>query len=256
MTAALATPSPSPVLTVAPIPLPRLFAVEWSKATDTRAARWLLGLTAVASVLVLFIPLIAKHKLAQTFGNYLDFPSIALTTLLPVVSILTLTSEWTQRTVLTTFTQEPRRARVIGAKVAVSAAMALVAAVFGGLVALGGVGIADALGRHVHYGIGAAHLIGYGVFILLNILMAVAFGALLHNTSAAIVMFFVVPTAFSFLGFAWSWAEHWLDPGTVFNYALDGKWAGHAGPLAVCTVLWVLLPLAGGIVRTVRREIK
>jgi ABC-2 type transport system permease protein len=256
MTATLAPPSASPVQATAPIPLPRLFAVEWSKATDTRAARWLIGLTAVASVLVLLIPLIAKHKLHQTYGNYLDFPSIALTTLLPVVSILTLTSEWTQRTVLTTFTQEPRRARVIGAKVAVSAAMAMVAAVFGGLVALGGVGIADVLGRHVHYGIGAGHLVGYGVFVLLNILMAVAFGALLHNTSAAIVVFFVLPTAFGFLGLAWSWAENWIDPGTVFNYTLHGEWSGHAGPLVLCTLLWVILPLAAGIVRTVRREIK
>ena len=94
------------------------------------------------------------------------------------------------------------------------------------------------------------------MFVLLNILMAVAFGALLHNTPAAIVMFFVVPTAFSFLGMAWSWAQRWVDPGTVFNYALDGKWAGHAGPLVTCTLIWVLAPLAAGIVRTVRREIK
>lgn len=256
MTATLVPTSASPVSTTAAIPLPRLFAVEWRKATDTRAARWLIGLTAVASVLVLLIPLIAKHKLAQTFGNFLEYPSIALTTLLPVVSILTLTSEWTQRTVLTTFTQEPRRARVIGAKVAVSAAMALVAAVFGALVALGGVGIADAAGRHVGYGIGAGHLIGYGVFVLINILMAVAFGALLHNTSAAIVVYFVLPTAFGFLGIAFNWVQNWINPGQVFNYALNGDWRGHAGPLVLCTLLWVLVPLAAGIVRTVRREIK
>jgi ABC-2 type transport system permease protein len=256
MTATLAPPSPPSVQTTAPIPFARLFAVEWRKATDTRAARWLIALTAVGSVLVLLIPLIAKHKLAQTFGNFLEFPAIALVTLLPVVSILTLTTEWTQRTVLTTFTQEPRRTRVVGAKVAVSVAMVAVAAVFGALVALGGVGIADALGRDVHYGIGAGHLIGFVVFVLLNVLMGVAYGALLHNTSAAIVVNFVVPTAFSVLGLAVTSVQRWFDPNTVFDYTRHGAWSGHAGPLVVCTVLWVLLPLAAGVLRTVRREIK
>ncbi len=50
------------------------------------------------------------------------------------MSILTLTSEWNQRTALTTFTQESRRMRVTGAKVAVSLLLGGVAALFGGLV--------------------------------------------------------------------------------------------------------------------------
>jgi hypothetical protein len=255
MTATLA-PTSSPVHTVAPIPFGRLFAVEWSKATDTRAARWLLGLTGAAAVLALLIPLIAHHKVGQTFGEYLGFPAIALTVLLPIVSILTLTSEWTQRTVLTTFTQEPRRVRVIGAKVTVSFVMAVVGAVVGAGIALGGLAVSSALGRNVHWGISGGHLLGYAVFIVLNILMAVAFGALLHNSAAAIVVFFVLPTAFSVLGVAVSSVQRWVDPGTVFNYTLNGRWAGHAAPLLVCTLLWVLLPLAAGFVRTVRREIK
>ena len=39
---------------------------------------------------------------------------------LPVVAILMLTSEWSQRSAFTTFTQEPRRIRVVNAKLAAS----------------------------------------------------------------------------------------------------------------------------------------
>jgi ABC-type transport system involved in multi-copper enzyme maturation permease subunit len=216
----------------------------------------LIGLTGALAVLALLIPLIAHNKIDQKFGEYLGFPTIALTVLLPVVSILTLTSEWTQRTVLTTFTQEPRRARVVWAKVAVSVAMAGVGAVVGAGIALGGLAISSALGRDVQWSVSGGHLFGYALFIVLNILMAVAFGALLHNTAAAIVLFFIVPTAFSLIGVAVSVIQRWFDPGTVFNYALESEWAGHGGPLLLCAAIWVVLPLAAGVVRTVRREIK
>jgi len=63
---------------------------------------------------------LAPSSIDQTYTSYLAFAAVGLTILLPVVSILTLTSEWSQRTALTTFTQEPRRTRVINAKVTVS----------------------------------------------------------------------------------------------------------------------------------------
>ena len=69
-------------------------------------------------------PLLAPSSIDQTYTSYLGFAAIGLTILLPVVSILTLTSEWSQRTALTTFTQEPRRMRVINAKIAVSLMLA------------------------------------------------------------------------------------------------------------------------------------
>src|SRR5207247_9033606 len=87
------------------------------KATDTPAARWLILTVALTTTGLMLAPLLAKNTIDQTQTSYLAFAALALTVLLPVVSILTLTSEWTQRTVLATFTQEPRRARVIKARV-------------------------------------------------------------------------------------------------------------------------------------------
>ena len=126
----------------AAIPFSRLVRVEWGKATDTRAARWLLALVAASTIGLMLAPLLAPASIDQTYTSYLGFAAIGLTILLPVVSILTLTSEWSQRTVLTTFTQEPRRTRVINAKVTVSLLLAAGAAVFGGLVTAAGLGLA------------------------------------------------------------------------------------------------------------------
>jgi hypothetical protein len=99
-------------------------------------------------------------------------------------------------------------------------------------------------------------LVGFPLFLLLNILMGTAFGAALHNSAAAIVLFFVLPTVCGFLGQAVHAVQDWFDPNTVFSWVLVGNWSGHAANVLVCTATWVILPLAVGFVRTVRREIK
>ena len=65
-----------------------------------------------------------------------------------MVAILTLTSEWSQRTVPAIFTQEPRRMRVIKAKITVSLMLGASAAAFGGLVTAAGLGAAAASAGH------------------------------------------------------------------------------------------------------------
>jgi hypothetical protein len=260
MTTTLTAPAPTPTATgvapVAGIPFARLLRVEWGKATDTRAARWLIAITAVATVAIMLAPVLAKHSVSQTWRNYVDFPAFVLATLLPVVAILTLTTEWTQRTVLTTFTQEPRRGRVVSAKVLVSVLLALAAAAFGGVVSGAAGWLVEAGGRDITGHFGWAQFVGFPLFLLLNILMGTAFGAALHNSAAAIVLFFVLPTACGFLGEAVHPVQTWFDTSTVFSWVLTGDWSGHAANVVVCTATWVALPLAAGLVRTLRREIK
>jgi ABC-2 type transport system permease protein len=259
MTATLTTPVPVASSTrsgspASAIPFRRLVSVEWSKATDTRAARWLLLTIAVASAGFLLVPMLNQG--AQTYEHYLMFPALVLGTLLPIVSIMTLTGEWTQRTVLTTFTQEPRRGRVVNAKVVVSVLLGLVGALFGAVTTAVALGIVAATGRHLDADLSVGVLLGFLLFIALNVLMGVAFGALLHNTAAAIVLFLVLPTAFGILGAAVESLGHWLDPSTTFGWVLDNDWGGHTPQILTGTLLWVVVPLVGGLVRTVRREIK
>jgi ABC-2 type transport system permease protein len=247
--------APSPAATFAGIPFSRLLRVEWGKATDTRSARWLLALVAASTVGLMLAPLLAPSSIDQTYPSYLGFAAIGLTVLLPVVSILTLTSEWSQRTVLTTFTQEPRRSRVVNAKVAVSLLLAAGAAVFGGLVTAAGLAVAAASGRELDANLNAGVLVGYLLFVLLNVLTGVAFGALLHNSAAAIVLYFALPTAFALLGQALTSLAQWIDSSTTFDWLLRGEWSGHTPQILVSVAVWVAIPLAAGLFRTTRREI-
>ncbi len=243
-------------LTATGIPFGRLVRAEWGKATDTRAARWLMVLTGVATIAIMAAPALAAGSIDQTYLDYLSFAAIFLTSLLPIVGILALTSEWTQRTALTTFVQEPRRARVVWAKVVATVLVSLAAAAFGAVVVAATVGTVAAFGRHLDANLGIAQLLGFPLFVVVNMLIGSAFGAVLQNTAAAIVLMFVLPIGFGVLGAVLHAVGDWLDPGTTFNWLLLGQWDGHAAQLATATVLWIVLPLVAGVWRTVHREIK
>jgi ABC-2 type transport system permease protein len=238
------------------IPFSRLLRVEWGKTTDTRAARWLLLTVALTTTGLMLAPLLAKNAIDQTQASYLACAALALTVLLPVVSILTLTSEWSQRTVLTTFTQEPRRARVIQAKVCVSLILAALGSAFAALVTAAAVTLAELSGRHISADISTSRVIGFALFVLLNMLMGVAFGALLHNTAAAIVLFFALPMAFTAAGTALKSIGQWIDPSRTFGWVLQADWSGHLPQILTSTMIWLIAPLAAGRVWASHREIK
>lgn len=238
-----------------PIPFGRLWRVEWTKATGTRAARWLLALIGLSTVAITLAPLLAPSRIEQTFAGYLSFAAAPLSILLPVVSILTLTSEWSSRSALATFTLEPRRLRVLGAKMVVAAMMSGLAALFGGLVTAAGLGVASVSGREVDTTVTAELAAGFVVFMLVNVYMAVALGALLHSSAAAIVASFVLPTTFAGLGQASDLIAKWIDPSTSLNWLLRGEWWGHVTPIAVALVFWIALPLTAGLFRTAHRDV-
>jgi len=97
----------TPQAYLAPIPFTRLLRAEWRKTTGTRAARWLLGATALTTVAGLAVPLAFSHNVAQTRASYLLWAGLGLSRLLPIVMMLAMTAEWSQRTALTTFTLVP-----------------------------------------------------------------------------------------------------------------------------------------------------
>jgi ABC-2 type transport system permease protein len=86
--------------------------------------------------------------------------------------------------------------------------------------------------------------------------MGVAFGALLHNTAAAIVLFFALPTAFTVASTALKSIGQWIDPSQTFGWVLEADWSGHLPQILASTTIWLILPLAAGLIRTVHREIK
>ena len=197
----------------------------------------------------------ARSSSDQTYAGYLRYAATGLSILLPVVAILTLTSEWSQRTVLTTFTQEPRRLRVVTAKITVSVLLGAAAAVFGGLVTAAGLGVAAASGRTVDANLDAGLVLGYLLYVMLNVMTGVALGALVHHSAVAIVLSFVLPIGFGLLGQTSQAVADWLDYTTAFTQVLSGEWSGHTTQILVAVALWIAAPLAVGLGRTVRREI-
>ncbi len=240
---------------VRPIPFPRLVRVEWGKATDTRAARWLLALVALSTIGMMLAPVLAPTSIDQTYTSYLRVAALALSILLPVVAILLFTGEWSQRGVFTTFTQEPRRIRVVNAKLAVSLLMGGGAAIFGGVVTAAGLGLASASGRVLDANLTAGAVTGYLLFVLLNVFAGVALGALLQSSATAIAASFALPAAFALLGAASKLVAEWIDMSKPFNWVLENEWGGHVPQISVSVLFWVVVPLAAGVVRTMRRDV-
>ena len=79
---------------------------------DTRAGRWLLISIAALTPLVLVIQLIVAASQDQdvTFINFVRRTNTPMGILLPVLGVMSVTSEWSQRTAMVTFTLEPHRA--------------------------------------------------------------------------------------------------------------------------------------------------
>jgi ABC-2 type transport system permease protein len=238
-----------------PIPFSRLVRVEWGKATDTRAARWLLALVALSTAGVMLAPVLAPTSFDQTYASYLRVAAIGVTILLPVVAILMFTGEWSQRSVMTTFTQEPRRIRVLNAKLAVSMVLGGGGAVFGGAVTAAGLGLAAASGRALEANLTVGGITGYLLFVLLNVLAGVALGALLQSSATAIAASYALPVAFVLLGTASTLVSDWIDMNTTWNWVLENDWAGHVPQISFSIVFWVAVPLAAGVVRTIRRDV-
>jgi len=236
--------------TLAPPPLARLVLVELRKAVDTRAGRWLLVLIALIAVGAAILTGVTGSDGDRNLVHVLGDTSQLVAVLLPVLGILLVTSEWSQRTALTTFTLVPRRERVIAAKAAAGALLAVAATVVCVAVSAAVLLIADH-GRAALWP-DSGRAIGYAaVFQALNLLLGVGFGLLFRSTPVAIVVYFAAPTAWSILTStvsALAGTGRWLDPSTAWNHLAGGTLTATTGAqVGTAAAVWIVLPvLAGG----------
>jgi ABC-type transport system involved in multi-copper enzyme maturation permease subunit len=247
----LYAPTAAPVTPATlPPPLARLARIELRKAVDTRAGRWLLVLIALVAVAGAVITAVTGEAGERNLLHVLGDTSQLVSVLLPVLGILLVTSEWSQRTALTTFTLVPRRSRIIAAKVGAGALLAAGATAV--CVAVSAVALLAADYGRAGMWPDAGRAIGYAfVFQILNLLLGVGFGLLFRSTPVAIVVYFVVPTAWSILTSAISALTatgRWLDPSVAWNHLAGGTvTAATWAQIATTAAVWVVLPvLAGG----------
>lgn len=245
----------------AAIPFERLVRTELRKLYDTRASRWLLMAIAALTPVVIAVLVVALSPKDLTFNKLVDFSSTPEKMLLPALGILAMTSEWSQRTGLVTFTLVPHRRRILTAKFVATLCLGIAAtAVMFAACAVGNV-LAAAL-RHGDgsWSFGFAGFGGITLVMLIGLIEGMAFGMALLVTPVAIVLFYVLPNVwsavFATVGGLKS-AEAWVDLSEATGNFYNDKMTGTGWlQLLVALSIWVLLPLAIGVWRVNRTEVK
>ena len=231
----------------------RLTTVELRKMTDTRAGFWLqlavVGLTlAIAGIIVGF-----GEDADMAFEKMLQATIQPSANLLPVIGILLVSSEWSQRTAQVTFTLVPKRMRVMASKVLASLSVAVVAYAVSIVVALVA---AAAAGGDMSL---SAALVGQiAVLFAIAMVGGVAFGALFLASAPAIVAYLLAPIAWAaFLSIpAFDAIAPWLDGSRSYAPITDGTMSATAwAHVGTTTLMWVALPLAIGLWRISRNEV-
>lgn len=243
------------------VPMTRLIKVELRKLMDTRAGKWLILTIGLLTLAAMVIFLIFGHAEDLTYDNFVGIAATPQGFLLPVLGILAVTSEWSQRTGLVTFTLEPSRSRIVWAKLS---AIVITGVGFVALV-LALAAVSNLIGMAVFDGDGSWSFGIVGVrdvllLQLMGLIQGAAFGMILMNSAAAIVTAFVLPIAFSVLANIVPKiqdAAPWIDLGTAQGPLFDHTMAGDDwAKLGLTTLWWIVIPLAAGVWRLLRSEVK
>lgn len=250
------------------IPLGRLVKVELRKMFDTRSGFWLMASIAIVATIATIVVILVQtlnenaHITYSAYGSAVGFP---MAVLLPIIAILAVTGEWSQRTGLITFTLVPHRGVLIAAK-------ALAAVIVGAASMLLAMGL-GAIGNVIGSAIAGADLVwdlGVGEFFLillanvLGLLIGFMLGVLIRNSAAAIVGYFVyslvLPGLLELLSQLVGWFKDirpWIDfnfaQGKLFDPPVSGEQWAQVGTSGL---IWFVIPLALGIWAVLRSEVK
>ncbi|NUT52604.1 MAG: ABC transporter permease [Saccharothrix sp.] len=247
----------------APPPVSQLVLtrVELRKLVDTRSGRWLLAVIGVSMIGMTCLIVFAGDKGDRTSADLFLASQMGLSILLPVVGILSVTAEWSQRTGSTTFALVPRRSRIVWAKVYATILLALAGIAVSAVVTVGGHALALATDRadggwSIPVDLAATRILDS----VLAVVSGIAFGMLLSNPLLAILSSYAVPIVLGVLGETVSALDTtmaWLSPGQALGpLSEEGtisaiEWAR----IATTTALFTVAPFVAGLWHTTRREI-
>ena len=178
--------------TAQPIPATRLVKVELRKMFNTRSGFWMLISIGALSPISAGSLLVLGLNSDVTYQNFVRASGFPMSVILPIIAILAVTGEWSQRSGLTTFTLVPSRERVIGAKAIATLLVGLGAvSVAFAVGALGNVAGAALAGLDTTWDISLSMALQMVLYNLLGMAFGFALGVLLRNSAAAIVGYFV-----------------------------------------------------------------
>ena len=256
---------PTPAVPAA-TPFRRVLHVELRKMFDTRSGFWLMMSVAVLSVVATVAVIAFAPDDQITYESFATAIGLPLSVILPMIAILGITSEWSQRSGLTTFTLVPSRGRVIGAKATATFLVGIVSmAVAFAVGALGNLAGSAVAGVDTVWNISPGAVPQIVLGNLVGMAVGFALGVALRNSPAAIVGYFVVsfvmPGILVLLAEVREWfadLQPWVDWNTsqvtLFDGATDTarEWA----MLGTTSALWIVLPLVVGGLFLRRSEVK
>lgn len=248
------------------VPLGRLVKVELRKMFDTRSGFWLmmsigiLATLATAAVIAFAPDDVISY---ESFGTAVGVP---MAILLPVIAILSVTGEWSQRTGLITFTLVPHRGQVIWAKLIASVLVGVVSMFLAFAIgALGNIVGAAINGVDAVWNVNLTQMLLIIFANVLGLLVGFMLGVLIRNTPGAIVGYFVysfvLPSILGALAAFVQWFED-LQPWVDFGFAQVPLFEGNNptteqwAQLGVSSLPWLIIPLALGTWAVLRSEVK
>ena len=233
---------------------------------DTRSGFWLIASIGITGLIATIATIAFAPDQDLTYYNFAKAVGFPITVILPMVALLSITSEWSQRSGLTTFTYVPSRRRVVWAKTLSSITVAVASMVFA--FAAGAVGnvVGSAIaGTSTVWDLSVGHALTIVLGNLTCLLTGTMLGMLLRSSAGGLVTYFVitllVPNAVRSPG---------RQPGLVREAAALGgpqlrpeptcsrgctpatQWA-H---IATTVVIWIVLPGIVGLRLVMRSEVK
>jgi ABC-2 type transport system permease protein len=237
--------------------LARLTRVELRKMVDTRSGFWLqlgvLALTVLAVVITVLAGNEGDKNFIQIFSNALQPAGI----LLPVVGILLVSSEWSQRTALISFALIPERPRLILAKLLAGILLGLVATVIALALAAIGTALVSTNAPHV-WSLPIGLLLQDFVYVVTAMIIGIGFGLALQSSAPGIVLYFALPVAFAAIGsiHALHGVVDWVNTAEALEPLTTEVMSGHQWAQGlVALALWIGIPLTIGLWRLTRRDV-
>jgi hypothetical protein len=230
--------------------------VETRKLLDTRGGLAVLGLI-IATCIFALVWLLSQSKYPVTFHRYSTGASNIVAFLVPVVTLMAMTAEWTQRTALTTFTMSPRRGRVLTAKFLAGLAVTTAVLVAVLLLAAGATALGGLIHGHASWELMGSDIRTYFIIMFLEVVMAAAFAAIAGQTAVALVAYFIFPTAWTaFAVNVLGRTADWFDIFAAYDRLSSPHPFGHIGQTLTAVGVWIMVPAVIGIRRSLHREIK
>lgn len=250
------------------VPLVRLIKVELRKMFNTRSGFWLMMSIAIVALIATIAVVLVQtlnDNADVTYGAYGSAVGFPMAILLPIIAILAVTSEWSQRTGLITFTLVPNRAHIIWAK-ALSAVIVGVVSMILALVigAVGNVVGSTIAGDDMVWDLTVGDFFLILLSNVLGLLIGFMLGVLIRNSAAAIVGYFVyslvLPGLLTLLGEFVGWFKDllpWIDFNTASTRLFEGGLSGEEwAQLGTSGMLWLVIPLTLGVLAVMRSEVK